>query len=295
MAEPGADTLADYPGERLLDVGNGLEIWKFAINDLREQDLNARVMDNATFTRLQKTIGDGRRLEQLPFVAKTQRGMEIVSGHHRTRAARAAGLTEIHALVDVSGLTPSQIKAKQLAHNAIAGQDDPGMVKRIYEEIDDVELKLEAHIDPKILDLDLDRIGVVKADVDFDFSSTILVFVPYQRDVFLRAIEAVMPLLDGEYVDRLVVDKDAEKDFQAAITRAGKAFDVRATTAKVTKMSEMILDSMVPEDAAPETHVYAGDLFGSLFVDARLASLVQDVVAQYELDNEPADVESAMV
>src|SRR6266699_1322539 len=47
-----------------------------------------------------------------------------ISGHHRTRAATAAGLSELFVLVDVTGLSRSQIAAKQLAHNAIEGQDN---------------------------------------------------------------------------------------------------------------------------------------------------------------------------
>ena len=107
--------------ERILELGNGLELWKVHPSALREQDVNARSMPKAMFERLSQTIGRDKRLESLPLCARTEKGLEIISGHHRTRAATAAGLSELFTLVDVTGLTRSQIAAKQLAHNAIEG------------------------------------------------------------------------------------------------------------------------------------------------------------------------------
>src|SRR3989442_8911991 len=109
--------------QRILELGSGLELWKVHPSPLREQDVNARSMPKAMFERLSQTIGRDKRLESLPLCARREKGLEIISGHHRTRAATAAGLSELFTLVDVTGLTRSQIAAKQLAQNAIAGQD----------------------------------------------------------------------------------------------------------------------------------------------------------------------------
>lgn len=109
--------------EVVLELGQGLEIWKIHVDRLREQDVNARAMTRPMFDRLTQTIGRDQRLESLPLCAVVDDHVEIVSGHHRVRGARAADVQVIHAIVDVSGLTPDQVKAKQLAHNAIAGED----------------------------------------------------------------------------------------------------------------------------------------------------------------------------
>src|SRR2546427_679740 len=101
--------------ERILELGNGLELWKVHASTLREQDVNARSMPKAMFERLSQTIARDKRLESLPLCAKTESDFEIISGHHRTRAATAAGLSELFVLVDVTGLSRSQIAAKQLA------------------------------------------------------------------------------------------------------------------------------------------------------------------------------------
>lgn len=80
--------------ERILDLGYGLELWKAHPSSLREQDVNARAMPKAMFERLAQTIARDKRLESLPLCAKTERGLEIISGHHRTRAATAAAFRQ---------------------------------------------------------------------------------------------------------------------------------------------------------------------------------------------------------
>ena len=137
--------------ESVLDLGGGLEIWRVGIDEPREQDENARSMTKPMFERLTATIGKDRRLESLPFCAYVNGAIQIVSGHHRVRASRSAGLDEIFVIVDTTGLTADQIRAKQLAHNAIAGEDNPELLKRIYNRIDDVNARLESFIDPETL------------------------------------------------------------------------------------------------------------------------------------------------
>jgi hypothetical protein len=75
--------------QRILELGSGLELWKVHSSSLREQDVNARSMPKAMFERLSQTIAHDKRLESLALCAKTEKGLEIISGHHRTRAATA--------------------------------------------------------------------------------------------------------------------------------------------------------------------------------------------------------------
>jgi len=130
--------------QKILKLGNGLELWKVHASSLREQDLNARSMPKAMFERLAQTIARDKRLESLPLCAKMDRDLEIISGHHRFRATSAAGITEMFVLVDVTGLTRRQIAAKQLAHYAIEGEDNAQLPAEIYRQIEDAESKLEA-------------------------------------------------------------------------------------------------------------------------------------------------------
>jgi len=83
------------------------------IDSLREQDINPRILPNTAMRQLIKNIGNRGMLESLPYCVQTDKGIEIVSGHHRVRAARAADLAEIYILLDTSGLSRDEIKAKQ--------------------------------------------------------------------------------------------------------------------------------------------------------------------------------------
>src|ERR1035437_10075790 len=78
--------------QKIVELGNGLELWRVHPSTLREQDVNARAMPKAMFERLAQTIARDKRLESLPLCAKTDKGLEIISGHHRVRAATAAGI-----------------------------------------------------------------------------------------------------------------------------------------------------------------------------------------------------------
>src|SRR5437870_11108594 len=174
--------------QRILELGNGLELWKVHPSALREQDVNARSMPKAMFERLSQTIGRDERLESLPLCARTDKGLEIISGHHRTRAATAAGLSELFTLVDVTGLRRSQIATKQLAHNAIEGQDNEQLLAEIYRQIEDADSKLEAFVDQKI-DVEVPRVKIEGLDVEIDFKSVLLIFLPRVKERLDRALE----------------------------------------------------------------------------------------------------------
>jgi ParB-like chromosome segregation protein Spo0J len=128
--------------EVIADLGNGLVIAKVNVNDLREQDVNARVMTKEMMEALAKIIRKRGRLESLPYCALTDRGIEVVSGHHRVRACRMAEVMTIHVLLDTSKLSRNEIIARQLAHNSVQGVDDKELLRKLYEDITDVDLEL---------------------------------------------------------------------------------------------------------------------------------------------------------
>ena len=88
---------------RLAEAGDNLEIWRVPYTAIREQDLNARVMPPEMLERLTETIRRENRLESLPFGVLREKHIELISGHHRLRAAVSAGVTEIVMLVDTPG------------------------------------------------------------------------------------------------------------------------------------------------------------------------------------------------
>src|ERR1035438_6745748 len=211
--------------QRILELGNGLELWKVHPSSLREQDVNARSMPKAMFERLAQTIARDKRLESLPLCAKTERGLEIIAGHHRVRAATAADISEMFVLVDVTGLTRSQIAAKQLAHNAIEGQDNEQLLAEIYQQIEDAESKLEAFIDQR-LDIEIPKVKIEGLDLELDFKTVLLVFLPRVKERLDRALEYLRS--SGQRLDGVYIAADSDyAPLEKAIRKINEEYEDR--------------------------------------------------------------------
>jgi ParB-like chromosome segregation protein Spo0J len=275
--------------ERLLDlgehgVGPGLAIWKVHVDDFHEQALNAQAMTPAQFARLKATVQRDSRLESLPFGALVSRDpvrIEIVSGHHRARAARAAEVFYIAVLVDETGLARDPIKAKQLAHNAIAGESEPQLLQRIFESITDVDARLEAFIEPTKSQVAPARLP--RLDIDLGYRTIQLVFLPGQADRFDAAVEQLTG--DGALVedaDRLyLVDKDLDERWRAACRRMGKEHGARAVTVQVSRLVDAAMTHLgieAGEDLDPDEWVPLADLLGSAMVPPGAADVIRRAV-----------------
>src|SRR5437763_1214595 len=69
------------------------------------------------------------------------------------KANLAAGLTEIFWLADTrEDMSRSSVVAKQLAHNSIFGKDDPATLKRLYDELDNIDAIIESFLRPEDFD-----------------------------------------------------------------------------------------------------------------------------------------------
>src|SRR5215472_6387729 len=123
-AGPGQSQPAQAPEvhTRVLDLGNGLAIYRATMLKLRERRKNARIMRPYQMEVLTNTLKRYKRLESLPLCCfETTKGgnreLCIIDGHHRVRASIAAGLATAYALVIEEELTREQIVSRQLAHN----------------------------------------------------------------------------------------------------------------------------------------------------------------------------------
>src|ERR1017187_5287910 len=261
--------------QRILDLGNGLELWKVHPSSLREQDVNARSMPKAMFERLAQTIARDKRLESLPLCAKTERGLEIIAGHHRVRAATAAGISEMFVLVDVTGLTRSQIAAKQLAHNAIEGQDNDQLLAEIYRQIEDAESKLEAFIDQK-LDIELPKMKIEGLDVEIDFKMVLLVFLPRVKERLDRALESLRS--SGQRFDGVYIASDSDyAPLERAVKTVHDEYDIRVVADIIGKMADLALEASGVSVEDPE-RVNLKDIVGTAWVPKGAASVIRDAV-----------------
>lgn len=248
--------------ELIAGLDGNLAVYKVHHTEVQEQDLNARVMPPEMFERLAANIKHEKRLESLPFGVLRGDKIELVSGHHRARAAVSAGLLHYYILVDIRELTKSKVRAKQLAHNAIAGVDNAQILARLFSEIATVEDRLEAFtmIDDSVLKT-LD--GAAKAlneELEIEWPVLSMAFLPLQMEkldkVVLRLAQQVPKNVDVVWA---LPDNIAAR-FTATLNRASKKYDIRTTGNILAKMLDIVEAELDNLDAAPPEPEIVADL-----------------------------------
>ncbi|MDZ7343124.1 MAG: ParB N-terminal domain-containing protein [candidate division KSB1 bacterium] len=224
---------------KILDLENGLSIWKAHLTALREQDINARVMEQWKFDLLVETIRREKRLESLPLctLKKNRAGNEellIISGHHRVRAARAAGLTEIYVLVN-DAQSEDEIRSKQLAHNALSGYDNAEILKQIYDSIQDIEMKILSGITEEDLLYQIREIEAKRIDINLNFELMQFFFLPEQLADWERVVEYVQ----GDSPPQ-VAEMRYFQPFSKALRKVGKNENIRNVSAILAKIIEIV-------------------------------------------------------
>lgn len=227
--------------EKIADVGKNLALFKGHPNELKEQDINAHVMPPEMFERLSENIKREGRLESLPFAKLCADGThELISGHHRKRAAVAGGLEEIYWLADTRDLPRSAVVAKQLAHNSIFGKDDSQTLKRLYEEMDSVADIIESFLRPEDFDdvKQLEPANVTDIAVDIPWKHLTLVFTPKTMEA-LERIDNWVRRIPRETDIIGVVSLDVLDRFRTAAISISRSEDVRSLGAIMTRMTEI--------------------------------------------------------
>ena len=267
--------------EVIYEMGHGLVIARVDINQMKEQDINARIMKNERQDQLTANIAKRGQLESLPFLVEKDGKLEIISGHHRVKSARAAGLKEIIVIIDVSGLTRSQIAAKQLAHNAISGFDDESTLREIVKMITDVDDMIESFVGKDILEEPLEQYEkMLSPAVQFDFKNVTFTFLPHQvRDMeaLIKSLEVASPEIIG------VAPYEQCKTFVETLSKYQKFEDIRNVGAAIHSMIETVNEKM--NNAGYDENgewTYLAKLFGSNAIPADAANIIQQAIKKAE-------------
>lgn len=234
------------PAEFMLTLDGGLELWRTHLENVSEQQVNAQVMPPEMLERLAETIRRDSRMESLPFVAKheDERGIrfEMISGHHRLRAARMASVQTIYVLADTHTLTRSNVVAKQLAHNAISGTPDPEIMSQMLAELDDIEDALEAFIDKQQLEDLIDKLPKLEEmpEDEGEWAMFSLIFLP----VGMKRFERLLTRLTGDEALVGCAGADVFSDFQRAVVTTGKKYDIRNLGGALMKICDLATERM---------------------------------------------------
>jgi ParB-like nuclease domain len=267
-----------------VDLGNGLWLETVTIADLKEQDVNAHVMTPATFERLVENIRRTGRLESTPYCAQPNGtgAVEVVSGHHRIRAARKAGLTDVEVLIDRNDLTRSQIIAKQLAHNAIVGTDDQDLVRQLVAQITSVDDLLESGLGEDLLPTpEKFKVTLFAPHADYKWKTARFVFLSHQLDQFTDLAKSF------QSEDKtLVVGFDAQFEaFIKAVAAFGKERNIVSAATAISVLTELATEQAAElkeqrEAADSSKPITKGPLVSQLFGSARVPPDAADVIRQ---------------
>ena len=263
------------------DMGSGLLIVKIPLDVVVEQDVNARIMKNEMQDQLTANIAKRGQLESLPYLTEDGNKVRIISGHHRIKSARQAGIKEIYAILDVSGLTRSQEAAKQLAHNAISGFDDQSMLKEIVKMISDVDDMLESYVGKDILAEPMAEFDkLISPAVQFDFRTLVFAFLPHQLqnlELLVKELEKAGPEIVG------VAEYEQGKRFVETLSKYQQFQDVRNLGAAISSMIEAANEKMdiAGYDPAGEW-TYLTKVFGSNSIPTEAAQVIQQALKKAE-------------
>jgi len=182
---------------QVIQLGVGLELRWVKIAELKEQDVNAQIMMPDKFERLTENIRERGIVESLPYCYDPRDGtpIQIVSGHHRTRAARNAGLDIIPVLVDTLEMSASQVASKQIAHNALVGQTDADVLSELLKAVSD---NVDDLLRTGLSEAELPHVGKLDVPLDvprgnFDFRTISFTFLPHQFDAFKAVVDSLPP------------------------------------------------------------------------------------------------------
>lgn len=226
------------PPEDRFEIADGLYVMWVDVASLREQDLNAQMMQPRHFDRLTENIRQRGQIESLPYCHwPDETGpVEIVSGHHRARAARAAGLRQIPAIVDTKPMRRSEVVAKQIAHNELHGEPDEAILAQLVKMIDNVDDLLTTGLpEDKLPTVDPDDTKLDLPHAEFDWRLVTLMFLPAQMADFTAALDAIDK--HSEVVG--FADRTQFEDFAKAVHRYGWLQNVRSMATAITVLTEL--------------------------------------------------------
>lgn len=185
-------------------LSDTMEVRFVPIDSVRERDVNARQMDAGKFDILMSNIKQEGMLESLPLVRLREdladSDYEIISGHHRIRAARKVGMTEVPVIVITREMTEDEVISKQLSHNSLNGHDDEETLKRLYDSIQNFDWKVASGVTDIELGIEGVSVPLVDIDINFDFEPVLVMFIKPELDKFNELIDSCKAEAEHRYM-----------------------------------------------------------------------------------------------
>ncbi len=235
--------------------------WKQATVDVSQivpTEVNANKMTSEEFARLKDNIKKSGGLSSAIgcYKRKEDGRYVIISGNHRYQAALELRYTDVPVIyADEEDLSKDEIIALQLSHNSLHGSDDKGILKRLFDEICDVEFKAFAYIDVneiKSIDLDSSSFALQKEQ----YSVGIVIYRD-DLDTLTELIELTRETEAKSDIVLLADGKINEKNWLVLNERLRKELEIKSTNicfAKLLQLASERLDQL-KEERMNEEHL----------------------------------------
>jgi hypothetical protein len=187
------------------------------INKIIESPLNARKMDETTFNRLVKNIKKDKTLTSAALCMEQSNTDKLmcISGHHRIRAAKKAGLKEIPVII-IPEISESKRIALQISHNDIDGIDDPNIISIMASMINDDDIDM---IDISGLeDVNINPDSIYYERVQYKYIN--ICFLPNTAEAFANMIFDLGG--DDENTVNYIIPNEDRELVKSLLTRAFK-------------------------------------------------------------------------
>lgn len=166
-----------------------VEIRRLRLEEVKLLDVNARYMKHSTFELLVDNLRRDGQLTSAPLAWWNGDQYEVLSGNHRVAAGLKAGIEDANFLTIDQPLSESERISIQLSHNAIEGQDDPAILRELYDAIESVDLRAYAALDDETLDLLQDVKPITISEAGLQFLNLAMVFLPDEIAEAERAMD----------------------------------------------------------------------------------------------------------
>jgi len=195
-------------------------------------------MPPAQYQRLVENLRKDGILTSAPLIYQD----EILSGNHRVKAAIDAGITEAGCIEITSKLSKEDRVSIQLAHNAIAGDDDPNTLEQLYKSLG---------LDAKTYSGLTDDLFTAAEDVDLEslaigappYMDMVIEFLPEEAIQFEALLARIDQALKGKNppIRHVAAYDDFDTMFNALV-RVKELSGIHNSAIAIRMMAELALE-----------------------------------------------------
>jgi|ETNvirenome_6_30_1030629.scaffolds.fasta_scaffold03789_4 hypothetical protein len=220
-----------------------IDKWKVkqvGVEEIQHTEVNANSMSRTMFARLKANIKKSGLSSMISCYLTPEGKYVIISGNHRYKACIELGYTKLNIMyTEQENLSNDEIIALQLSHNSVTGNDDKGILKRLFEEISSIEFKEFASISVDDMEIeDLFTGSIVPVQEHYRVS-----LILYSKDI--EALQDLLQITKQEVntADMVIVaDGDNESYFIEQMSRIKKEFEIKSSSIAFSKLLEIKLE-----------------------------------------------------